>query len=118
MIVFHTSNIAVPQPDVLHSRKYLDFGRGFYTQEGRFFLCLKLSQEFVASHPDTPWVKIADMRHHLVHGYYQVDAHIVWLVIQNNLRPLRDQVEHYLSETDWEEWEKQKFTSQTSPNRK
>ena len=30
MIVFHTSNIAIPQPDVLHSRKYLDFGQGFY----------------------------------------------------------------------------------------
>ena len=30
MIVFHTSNTPVPQPDVLHSRKYLDFGQGFY----------------------------------------------------------------------------------------
>ena len=72
----------------------------------------KLSQEFVASHPDTPWIKIADMRHHLVHGYYQVDAHIVLLVIQQNLRPLREQVTRYLSETDWNEWEKQKFTIQ------
>ena len=32
--------------------------------------------------------RIADMCHHLVHGYYQVDAHIVCLVIQSNLRPL------------------------------
>jgi len=30
MIVFHTSNTVIPQPDVLHSRKYLDFGQGFY----------------------------------------------------------------------------------------
>ena len=30
MIVFHTSNIAVLRPDVLHSRRYLDFGKGFY----------------------------------------------------------------------------------------
>ena len=30
MIVFHTSNTPIPQPDVLHSRKYLDFGQGFY----------------------------------------------------------------------------------------
>lgn len=66
----------------------------------------KLSHEFVISHPDTPWIKIADMRHHLVHGYYQVDPHIIWLVIHNNLRPLREQVSHYLSETDWTEWEK------------
>ena len=30
MIVFHTSNIAVLRPDVLHSSRYLDFGKGFY----------------------------------------------------------------------------------------
>lgn len=30
MIVFHTSNTVVSSPDVLHSRKYLDFGQGFY----------------------------------------------------------------------------------------
>lgn len=30
MIVFHTSNMVVSSPDVLHSRKYLDFGQGFY----------------------------------------------------------------------------------------
>ena len=69
----------------------------------------KLSHEFVTNHPETPWVKIADMRHHLVHGYYQVDAQIIWLVIQNNLRPLREQVSRYLEETNWAEWEKQKF---------
>jgi len=30
MIVFHTSTIEVPKPDVVHSRDYLDFGKGFY----------------------------------------------------------------------------------------
>lgn len=30
MIVFHTSNTVVRNPDVLHSHPYLDFGRGFY----------------------------------------------------------------------------------------
>ncbi len=70
----------------------------------------KLSQEFVKSHSETPWQKIADMRHHLVHGYYQVDAAIIWLVIKNNLRPLREQVVSYLAETDWSEWEDQKIS--------
>ena len=69
----------------------------------------KLTKEFVESHPDTPWQKIADMRHHLVHGYYQVDANIIWLVIQNNLRPLREQVVRYVTETDWQQWESQQF---------
>ena len=30
MILWHGSNVPVPQPDVLHSRERVDFGRGFY----------------------------------------------------------------------------------------
>ena len=30
MILYHSSNIIVEQPDTQHSRKYLDFGKGFY----------------------------------------------------------------------------------------
>ena len=37
-----------------------------------------LSRSFVAAHPEVPWQDITDMRHHLVHGYYQVDASIVF----------------------------------------
>lgn len=67
----------------------------------------KLSQEFRESHAQTDWQSIADMRHHLVHGYYQVDPSIVWSVVQNELSPLLEQVKQYLAETNWEEWEKQ-----------
>lgn len=30
MIVYHGSTEIIKTPDVLHSKKYLDFGRGFY----------------------------------------------------------------------------------------
>ena len=30
MKLYHTSNIEIPNPDILHSREHLDFGRGFY----------------------------------------------------------------------------------------
>ena len=30
MKLYHSSNVVVEYPDTLHSRKYLDFGRGFY----------------------------------------------------------------------------------------
>lgn len=30
MKLYHSSNVVVEHPDTLHSRKYLDFGRGFY----------------------------------------------------------------------------------------
>ena len=31
MILYHGSSIAVENPDLLHTRKRLDFGQGFYT---------------------------------------------------------------------------------------
>ena len=31
MIVYHGSTEIIKNPDVVHSKKYLDFGRGFYT---------------------------------------------------------------------------------------
>jgi len=65
----------------------------------------KLSGVFVTAHPQIPWRDIADMRHHLVHGYYQVDSNIVWAVIQKDLSHLRKQISAILSETNWEEWE-------------
>lgn len=36
----------------------------------------------------------------------QIDPQEVWTVIQDDLHPLLDQVNHYLSETDWDEWGK------------
>lgn len=30
MKVYHASMVRVEHPDVLHSRKFLDFGQGFY----------------------------------------------------------------------------------------
>lgn len=31
MIVYHGSSLAIPEPDLTHSRPNVDFGRGFYT---------------------------------------------------------------------------------------
>ena len=66
----------------------------------------KLSPAFVGSHPQVNWRVIANMRHHLVHGYYQVSPLDVWDVIQNDLHPLREQIRCILNETDWDKWSK------------
>ena len=65
-----------------------------------------LTKAFRKVHPDTPGDMIAKMRHNLAHGYYQVDPDIVWSVIKEDLKPLREQVTRYLADTDWEEWER------------
>ena len=65
----------------------------------------KLTKAFRKAHPETPWIQIAKMRHNLVHGYYQIDPNIVWSVIRDDLKTLREQVARYLDEVNWEEWE-------------
>ncbi|MBR0046950.1 MAG: DUF86 domain-containing protein [Bacteroidaceae bacterium] len=70
----------------------------------------KLSRDFVATYNQVDWDVIANMRHHLVHGYYQVNAKDVWDVIQSDLKPLQDQVTQLLESIDWEEWENNKPT--------
>lgn len=66
----------------------------------------KLTNAFCRQHPETPWSAITRMRHVLVHDYYQIKPQEVWKVISEDLRPLREQVQKYLSDTDWEAWEK------------
>ena len=68
-----------------------------------------LTQAFQAEHCETPWRRIAKMRHNLVHGYYRVDPDIVWSVIQEDLKPLREQITRYLADVDWDEWEKKEI---------
>lgn len=65
----------------------------------------KLSPQFVRVYSEVAWQDIADMRHHLVHGYYQVDSSIVWAVVQHDLKPLRIQINNLLSNINWEDWE-------------
>lgn len=67
----------------------------------------KLSREFIEKFNDTPWADIAGMRHHIVHGYYKVDNHVVWNVITKDIPALRMRVQQYLDEIDWAQWEAQ-----------
>lgn len=39
MKLFHASNCIVDNPDVLHSRDFLDFGKGFYLTALEAILC-------------------------------------------------------------------------------
>ncbi|MCR4943599.1 MAG: DUF86 domain-containing protein [Clostridium sp.] len=57
-----------------------------------------LTKEFKDAHPDTPWRQIEGMRHHIVHGYYQVRKDMLWNVVVNDLKPLKEQINNYLTE--------------------
>lgn len=52
----------------------------------------RLSQEARAQHPTLPWRAIVGMRNRLVHGYFDVEADIVWKTVTEELPPLVAQV--------------------------
>ncbi len=60
----------------------------------------KLTMEFKDNHPETPWKFIVNMRHILVHGYYQIKRQEVLKTISEDLPILREQISNYLIEFD------------------
>ena len=67
---------------------------------------LMLTKAFKAAHPKTPWKMIESMRHILVHDYALVISETLYDTAVNSVPEFRKQVEKYLAETDWNEWEK------------
>jgi uncharacterized protein with HEPN domain len=49
---------------------------------------------------DIPWARVVAFRNRLIHGYWSVDIHLVWDVIEHELPPLKTAVEQLLSELD------------------
>ena len=64
-----------------------------------------LTKAFKDAHPETPWNIVQGMRHVLVHDYANVIPRILWGTATNDIPVLRKQVEKYLAETNWDEWE-------------
>lgn len=64
-----------------------------------------LTKAFKISHPEVPWKVVQGMRHVLVHDYANVVSATLYDTAVNDMQPLRQQVEHYLTETDWDEWQ-------------
>ena len=54
MKLYHSSDIAVTSPDVIHSRDYLDFGKGFYLTSIRG-QAVKYAQRFLRRQRDA-WI--------------------------------------------------------------
>lgn len=63
-----------------------------------------ISKPFKDAHPETPWKVVQGMRHVLVHDYANIDIKELYNTAVNDMIPLCQQVNKYLSETNWEEW--------------
>lgn len=49
-----------------------------------------LSRTFVAAHPEIDWEAIAELRHILVHDYYNVDMNTIWEILKKDLPMLKE----------------------------
>lgn len=55
-----------------------------------------LAEEFRDDHSEVPWKQIIGMRNILVHQYFGIDVPVVWSVVENDLQPLKENVEGIL----------------------
>ena len=63
-----------------------------------------LTKDFKEQHPELPWRQIVKMRNVLVHGYAQVSDVDLWETATKDIKVLLVQVDSYLSDIDWDEW--------------
>lgn len=63
-----------------------------------------LTRHFRETHTELPWRLIVSMRNVLVHGYAQVSDADLWQTATSDIQPLRERVQRYLADIDWEQW--------------
>lgn len=57
-----------------------------------------ITPEFKETHHELNWRKIQGMRHHLVHGYYQISPEVLWGTIENDIPTIIPILKQYLEE--------------------
>lgn len=57
-----------------------------------------LTDDFRDKYAIMPWKQIIGMRHILVHHYFGIDLPVVWSVVENDLAPLKNNVQEILDE--------------------
>jgi uncharacterized protein with HEPN domain len=75
-----------------------------------------LTKDFKEQHTELPWRQIVKMRNVLVHGYAQVSDADLWDTAYNDIKPLRVQIEQYLTEIDWDAWKNAENTFSETDN--
>lgn len=55
-----------------------------------------LSAELTQLEVAVPWKQIVGARDRLIHGYFRVDLHAVWAMVEKDLPPLKESVHRIL----------------------
>ena len=56
----------------------------------------RLTKDFRQQHPEVEWDLIEDMRHVLVHGYYQIRPQQLWQIVEKDIVALRPIIASFL----------------------
>jgi uncharacterized protein with HEPN domain len=62
-----------------------------------------LSSEIRIQHPDVPWTQIIGMRNILTHNYFEIDFDIVWVVVEQELPSLKQNVNNIVQSLEQDE---------------
>ena len=53
-------------------------------------------KDFKADHLEVPWREVGDLRNLTIHEYFRIDLEIIWDIVQNDIPPLKRQIETIL----------------------
>ena len=52
----------------------------------------KVSDDLKHAYPDVPWQETTDMRNRLIHGYDDIEYHLLWLAMNEDVPPFLEQL--------------------------
>ena len=55
----------------------------------------RTSGNLLINRPEIPWQQVMGMRNHIAHGYFDINAELVWDVIKNDLQQLLQAVDFF-----------------------
>lgn len=56
----------------------------------------KTSQKLLLLRDEIPWKQVMGIRDHIAHGYFDINADLIFDVIKNDIEPLRDAIEFFI----------------------
>ncbi len=48
--------------------------------------------------PEIPWKQVMGLRNHIAHGYFEIDAEIIYHTVQEDIEPLLSAVRFFIAE--------------------
>lgn len=63
-----------------------------------------IPEDVRARAPDVPWPNIVGMRNVLVHGYFEIDADVVWNAASRDVPALKPALQRLLRDMEKGEW--------------